>query len=140
MHVMYVLLVLNTALESCLGNCRKEGTEHSNASQHSSSSTRSEYHSPMSGFTQTEDDLPTHRELRLVAMHMPDWEKLGERLNIDSKLLNQYRQSHRYMHILHDVIPDGLGSIYCMSCNKIHFLCDCIQAINHTDHSLVYEC
>ena len=41
-------------------------------------------------------DRPSLLELRLVAMHLPDWEKLGRVLLIDQSTLDQCKKSHRY--------------------------------------------
>lgn len=51
---------------------------------------------PLKGFTSSEEDLPSLRELRLVAMHMPEWEEVGKALLVDKGYLDQCRKSNRY--------------------------------------------
>ena len=50
---------------------------------------------PQKGFTAAADDPPSLRELRLVAMHLPEWEKVGRDLQVDKDTLNKCRDSHR---------------------------------------------
>jgi hypothetical protein len=50
---------------------------------------------PQKGFTAAADDLPSLRELRLVAMHLPDWEKVGGDLQVDKDTLKECRVSNR---------------------------------------------
>lgn len=51
---------------------------------------------PMEGFTHAADDPPEPRELRLVAMHLPDWEEVGRELDLDQVTLDQCKKSNRY--------------------------------------------
>ena len=47
------------------------------------------------GFTKADDDMPSPRKLKLVAMHMPEWEEVGRTLGIEQDVLDQYKKSNR---------------------------------------------
>ena len=54
----------------------------------------------MEGFTHEADDSPEPRELRLVAMHLPDWEDIGRDLDLDQATLDQCKKSNRFRRVV----------------------------------------
>ena len=54
----------------------------------------------MEGFTHEADDSPKPRELRHVAMYLPDWEEIGRDLDLDLATLDECKKSNRFRRVV----------------------------------------